>query len=49
MMRFKRRNGAGDPVLLTFKDGILPQRVFLGSMAYNVREYIIPLLRCYKC
>lgn len=50
VMRFKRRDGTGDePVLLTFKDGTLPQRVFLGNMAYNVKEYIKPPLRCYNC
>lgn len=50
VVRFKRRDGAGDPpILLTFKDGVLPQRVFLGSMVYQVREYIKPPLRCYNC
>jgi len=48
--KFRRRDGAGDPpILLTFKDSVLPQRVFLGSMAYHVREYIRPPLRCYNC
>ncbi len=32
-----------------FKDGVLPQKVFLGSMAYNVKEYIKLLLHCYNC
>ena len=51
VLRFRRREGAdGDPpVLLTFTDSVLPQRVFLGSMAYQVREYIRPPLRCYNC
>lgn len=51
VLRFRRREGAdGDPpVLLTFTDNVLPQRVFLGSMAYQVREYIRPPLRCYNC
>lgn len=50
VVKFKRRDGAGDPsILLTFKDGVLPQRVFLGSMAYYVREYIKPTLCCYYC
>ena len=39
VLRFRCREGAdGDPpVLLTFSDSVLPQRV-LGSMAYQVRE-----------
>ena len=49
--RLGNREGArGDPpVLLTFKDTQLPSRVFLGSMSYQVREYVRPPLRCYKC
>jgi len=51
VLRFKRREGNdGDsPVLLTFAKSALPERVYLGSMAYRVREYIRPPLRCYKC
>ena len=50
VFRFKRRDGARDPpILLTFKDRVLPQRVFLGSMAYYVSEYIKPPLQCYNC
>lgn len=51
VLRFKRKEGSdGDsPVLLTFSDGVLPERVYLGSMAYRVREYVRPPLRCYKC
>ena len=51
VLRFGPRTGAdGDPpVLLTFTDSVLPQSVFLGSMAYQVREYIRPPLRCYNC
>lgn len=50
-VRFKSREGAGGdpPVLLTFKDAELPGRVFLGCMAYQVREYVRPPLRCYNC
>lgn len=48
VVRFKRRDGAGDPPVL-FKDSVMPQRVFLGSMEYYVREYIKPPLRCYNC
>ncbi|XP_049453841.1 uncharacterized protein LOC125901889 [Epinephelus fuscoguttatus] len=49
--RFKSREGAkGDPpVMLTFKNTELPGRVFLGSMAYQVKEYVRPPLRCYNC
>ncbi|KAL0148635.1 hypothetical protein M9458_056075, partial [Cirrhinus mrigala] len=43
VVRFKQRDGAGDPpVLLMFKDDALPQKVFLVSMAFNVKEYIKP-------
>lgn len=49
--RFKSREGAGGdpPVLLTFAGTELPGRVFLGSMAYQVRGYVRPPLRCYNC
>ena len=49
--RFRSKEGArGDPpVLLTFKESQLPDRVCLGSMVYRVREYIRPPLRCYNC
>lgn len=49
-MRFKSRNGVRDPPTpVMFKDGVLQQRVFLGSMAYQMREYIKPPLHCYNC
>lgn len=51
-----RRTGVNDEFVVLFKvkganqgDPGLKQRVFLGSMAYQVREYIIPPLRCYNC
>ena len=43
-------NGRGTtPILLTFKDGMVPKRVMLGYMSYPVREYERPPLRCFKC
>ncbi|XP_049912384.1 uncharacterized protein LOC126397555 [Epinephelus moara] len=36
-------------VLLEFNEGKLPDSVFVGFMRYNVREYVPPPLRCYKC
>lgn len=51
--RFKtRREGVEESstaVLIFFKDEIQPQRVYLGFMAYQVRPYVRPPLRCYKC
>ena len=49
--RFRSREGDGrdPPVLVTFKETQLPGRVFLGAMAFQVREYIRPPLRCYNC
>lgn len=51
VMRFKHKEGSnGDsPVLLTFEGNVMPGKVFLGSMAYKVREYKRPLLHCYNC
>ena len=46
----KGENGRGTtPVLLTFKDDVVPKRVMLGYMSYPVREYERPPLRCFKC
>lgn len=36
-------------VLLTFDEMRLPQKVFIGFMCYDVRMYIPPPLRCFKC
>ncbi|XP_035989752.1 uncharacterized protein LOC118561624 isoform X2 [Fundulus heteroclitus] len=36
-------------ILLDFKDKILPDKVMVGYMSFNVRAYIPPPLRCYKC
>ena len=44
--RFKQD---GTAVMLTFKQEIMPERVFLGYMSFTVREYRRPPLRCYKC
>jgi hypothetical protein len=46
----KGENGRGTtPVLLTFKDDVVPKRVILGYMSCPVREYERPPLRCFKC
>jgi len=37
------------PILLSFKDNVLPKRVMLGFMSYPVKEYERPPLRCFKC
>ncbi|KAL2076444.1 hypothetical protein ACEWY4_027972 [Coilia grayii] len=36
-------------VLLTFDELMLPQKVFTGFMSYDVRVYVPPPLRCFKC
>lgn len=36
-------------VMLEFKGEVLPKLVMTGFMRYNVRAYIPPPLRCYKC
>lgn len=36
-------------VLLYMREDTLPTRVRVGYMSYQVREYIPPLLRCFKC
>lgn len=46
------RNGVKNDslsVMLQFQGEILPSRVMVGFMSYIVREYVPPLLRCYKC
>lgn len=49
--RFKPRVGVegGPPVQITFNNDMLPERVFIGSLAYRVKEYIRPPLRCFNC
>lgn len=49
--RLKSREGGNwdSPVLLVFAGDVLPTRVYLGCMSYQVREYIRPPLRCYNC
>lgn len=36
-------------MVLTFDEIKLPERVFIGYMSYEVKMYIPPPLRCYKC
>lgn len=36
-------------VILTFKEGALPERVFVGCLSFKVHPYRRPPLRCYKC
>lgn len=36
-------------VMIQFEEEALPVRVMVGYMSYNVREYVPPPLRCYKC
>lgn len=36
-------------VLLTFDEFRLPPKVYIGFMCYDVRVYIPPPLRCFKC
>jgi len=46
------RNGEktdSESVLLHFKDDVLPMKVMVGYMSFNIREYVPPPLRCYKC
>ena len=49
--RFKARSdGSPDaPVLITFEGDSLPARVFLGCLAFQVRKYERPPIRCFKC
>lgn len=51
VFRFNPEEG-GDkdsPVLLTFADGVMPKRAYVGTMAYRVREYVKAPLQCYNC
>lgn len=36
-------------VLIEFQGSVLPERVKVGCMSFQVRPYIPPPLRCYKC
>lgn len=36
-------------VMIVFEEEQLPDRVFVGYMSYDVKLYIPPPLRCYKC
>ncbi|XP_049416274.1 uncharacterized protein LOC125878859 [Epinephelus fuscoguttatus] len=36
-------------VMLEFKDQFLPDKVMIGYMSFNVRAYVQPSIRCYKC
>lgn len=47
----RRFREEGTAVLLTFKQEVkeIPERVYLGFMSFQVREYKRPPLRCYKC
>lgn len=36
-------------VLLKFEEKTLPDKVFVGYMSYDVRPFIPPPLRCFKC
>lgn len=36
-------------VLLNFKDEKLPEQVFLGYLCFQMRVYVAPPRRCYKC
>ncbi|CAL9690622.1 unnamed protein product [Knipowitschia caucasica] len=51
--RFKtRRQGEerdSTAVLILFGEEVMPQRVTLGFMAFQVKPYVRPPLRCYKC
>lgn len=38
-----------ESLLLEFEDEMLPNKVSLGYMMYNVREYVPKPLRCFKC
>ena len=36
-------------ILLEFMDEVLPAKVMIDYMCYNVREYVPPPVRCYYC
>ena len=49
--RFKAKEGGtkNTPVLITFDGSLLPARVFIGCLSFQVRPYQRPPLRCFKC
>lgn len=49
--RFKAKEGGNinTPVLISFDGSVLPARVFLGCLSFQVRPYQRPPLRCFKC
>lgn len=38
-----------ESILVEFEDEVLPKKVTLGFMSYNVREYVPTPMRCYNC
>lgn len=36
-------------VMIKFNESKLPGKVYIGYMSYEVRPYILPPLRCFKC
>lgn len=50
-LKTKREGALTDSlsILLTFDEPLLPSRVYIGFMSYEVRLYIPPPLRCFKC
>lgn len=38
-----------ETVLLQFTEEVLPAKVMVGYMSFNVRAYVPPAIRCYKC
>lgn len=49
--RFKAREGGNPnaPVLISFIGKVLPERVFIGCLSYQVKAYQRPPVRCFKC
>ncbi len=49
--RFKAQEGGNhsDPVLLAFDGNVLPARVFIGCLSFQVRNYQRPPLCCFRC
>lgn len=50
-LRTNRNGSACDSlsVMVTFDEETLPKKILIGYMCYDVRLYIPPPLRCYKC
>lgn len=36
-------------VMIKFEEPVLPNKIYIGYMSYEVRPFIPPPLRCYKC